>query len=117
MSLKDMQIPKDIEAEIYYLTTEEGGRKRFVASGYRGQFYYDGNDWDAPQTFIDVEKVLPGETVKIYLGFLSPEEHFGKIYEGMPFEVREGARTVAKGIVTKIIDLEQSAKNAESKAT
>lgn len=35
-----------LEAEIYYLTEAEGGRKTPVASGYRGQFYYDGKDWD-----------------------------------------------------------------------
>ena len=34
----------EIEAEIRYLTTEEGGRKHGVISGYRGQFYYGGDD-------------------------------------------------------------------------
>ena len=43
----------ELEAEIYYLTTEEGGRKGYVANGYRGQFYYNGNNWDALQEFID----------------------------------------------------------------
>ena len=42
-----------IEAELYYLTEEEGGRKTPVGNGYRGQFYYNGKDWDAPQQFMD----------------------------------------------------------------
>ncbi|MCJ1810444.1 MULTISPECIES: hypothetical protein [Flavobacterium] len=35
-----------LEAEIYHFTEAEGGRKTPVASGYRGQFYYDDKDWD-----------------------------------------------------------------------
>ena len=106
-----MSVPNDIEAEIYFLTFEEGGRKSAVFSNYRPQFYYNGHDWDAPQTYPDVEQVNPGDTVRAYLGFLSPKEHFGKIYIGMEFLIREGARTVGKGVITKIKDLEQSAKN------
>ncbi len=59
-----------------------------------------------------MEEAKPGETVRAYLGFLSPQEHLGKIYEGMEFLIREGARTVGKGTVIKIIELEHSAKNA-----
>lgn len=106
-----MEIPKDIEAKITYLTAEEGGRTTPVFSGYRGQFHYDGNDWDAPQTFLNVEQVMPGETVSAHLGFISPSEHVGKVHVGMSFQIREGARIVGTGIVTKIIELEQSAKN------
>jgi len=106
-----MNQPKDIEAKIYYLTPQEGGRTTPVFSGYRGQFYYNGLDCDAPQEFPDVEEVKPGETVKAYLAFLSPQLHAKNIYEGMGFLVREGARTVGKGKVTKILELEASAKH------
>lgn len=41
----------EIEVEIRYLTTEEGGRRTGVFSGYRGQFYYGGNDYDGVQFF------------------------------------------------------------------
>jgi hypothetical protein len=54
-------------------------------------------------------EVNPGDTVRAYLGFLSPKEHLGKIYPDMLFEIREGARTVGRGKVTKIIELEASA--------
>ena len=108
-----MGIPKDIEARITYLTAKEGGRSTPVFSGYRGQFHYGGNDWDAPQVFIDKEQVEPGESVRAYLGFLSPREHIGNIHVGMGFQVREGARIVGKGVVTKILELEQSAKNVQ----
>ncbi len=107
-----MPIPKDIEADIYFLTPEEGGRSNPVFSNYRPQFYYDGRDWDAPHVYPDVAQVYPGDTVRAYLGFLSPKEHYGKVHVGMKFLIREGARTVGKGIVTKIIELEQSANRA-----
>ena len=34
----------EIEAEIRYLTTAEGGRQTGPFSGYRGQFFYEGDD-------------------------------------------------------------------------
>jgi len=49
----------ELEAEIYYLTTEEGGRNSYVVSGYRGQFHYNGKDWDAPQEFIVCNPLSP----------------------------------------------------------
>ena len=104
-----MPIPKDIEAEIYFLTPEEGGRKIPAFDDYRPQFYYNGNDWDARHIYPDVKQVNPGETVRAYLGFLSPKEHLGKVFVGMEFLIREGSRTVGKGKITKIIELEESA--------
>lgn len=92
-----------LEAEIYYLTEQEGGRKTAVSSGYRGQFHYNGKDWDAPQQFIDKEICNPGETVKVYLQTLSTDFHVGHFSIGKEFEIREGARTVAKGKITSII--------------
>jgi len=105
-----MERPKDIEAKIYYLTSKEGGRSTPVFSGYRGQFYYNGLDYDAPQEFPDVTEVKPGETVRAYLAFLTPQLHANSIHKGMDFLIREGARTVGKGKVTKILELEVSAK-------
>ncbi len=93
----------ELEGEIYYLTEQEGGRKSFVKSGYRGQFYYNGRDWDAPQEFIDKEICNPGETVKVRLQTLSPDFHVGQFFVGQTFETREGAKTVGKGNITKIL--------------
>jgi len=96
-----MKRPRDIEAEIYFLTTEEGGRKGPAFNDYRPQFYYNGHDWDAPHEYPDVQQVNPGDTVRAYLAFLSPHEHVGKVHVGMEFLIREGTRTVGKGKVTK----------------
>lgn len=103
-----MRLP-DIEAEISYLSTENGGRKNFIASDYRGQFFYDGHDWDARQYFIGRTQVEPGETVTAHLIFLSPREHAGRVIVGTMFLVREGTKTVGYGKVTKVLNLQAHA--------
>lgn len=93
----------ELEAEIYYLTQNEGGRNTPVRNGYRGQFYYNGQDWDAHQQFIETEWCNPGETVRVSMQMASPAYHVGKIKEGMEFEIREGLTTVGNGRVTQIL--------------
>lgn len=98
----------EIEANIRYLTTEEGGRQSGVASDYRGQFYYAGNDYDGFQYFPDLkddEMVVLGNTVRALVRFRRErwdEVHSKKIEVGMPFQIREGDRTVGRGVVTKV---------------
>lgn len=108
--MQNPEYPPDIEAEIYFLTTEEGGRKTPAFSGYRPQFYYDGHDWDAVQNYIDVSEVYPGQTVTAHLSFMSPQCHVGKLSLDKEFLVREGQKVVARGKVTKILHLAESAK-------
>lgn len=104
--------PKDIEVEMTFLTTEEGGRKNPVWSGYRPQFHYDGQDWDAAHEYIEVQSVRPGDTIKAYLRFFNPQNHSGKLHVGQKFLIREGSRTVAQGHITQILELEESARRA-----
>ena len=96
--------PPHIEAEIEYVTTEAGGRSTPAFSGYRPQFYYHGHDWDAEHMYPEAAEVSPGDTVVARLRFMSPQEHHGNISVGMPFLIREGARTVAYGIVKEVFD-------------
>src|SRR5436190_1509206 len=72
-----------IEAEVTFVRAEAGGRRLPVCSGYRGQFFYDGEDWDAVQSYPDVERVFPGDTVVARLTFISPEHHRGRVHPGM----------------------------------
>lgn len=94
-----------IEVEMTFLATEDGGRSNPVRSGYRPQFYYDGQDWDAIHEYIGTDFVMPGETVRAYLDFLSPQHHVGKLFVGQNFLIREGSRTVAKGHITEILEI------------
>jgi translation elongation factor EF-Tu-like GTPase len=101
---------RDIEVEMTFLTTEEGGRRKSAFAGYRPQFFYDGHDWDARYHFLDVESVMPGQTVRAFVSFLSPECHVGRLFPGKDFLLREGQRVVARGRVMNIIELEASAR-------
>jgi translation elongation factor EF-Tu-like GTPase len=92
-----------IEAEVRFLTTEEGGRRTPVKSGYRGQFFYDGLDWDANHDYPDVEWVQPGDIVRSLICFMSPEKHVGKVVLGKEFSIREGTRVIAKGRVVRLL--------------
>ncbi|MBI3207021.1 MAG: elongation factor Tu [Myxococcales bacterium] len=107
--------PRDIEVELTLLPTEHGGRHQPVFTGYRPQFYYSGHDWDAPHEYPDVAQVNPGDTVRAFLAFLSPQEHVGHVKPGMAFLLREGQRVVGYGSVLRIIDLERSAETARAR--
>lgn len=105
---KPIGIIHQIEAEIRYLTAGEGGRQTGVASGYRGQFYYGGNNYDGFQYFPDFRDddfVELGTTVRAIIEFSNQRWntlHVQQITVGMPFEIREGERIVGRGIVTKV---------------
>ncbi|UZR97438.1 hypothetical protein [Chondrinema litorale] len=104
MDIPHFELPlPDLEVEINYLTRKESGRTGPVFTGYCGQFYYDGFDWDAPQQFLDEEICFLGETIRAYVQFMSPKQHIGKFYVGKIFKVREGAKTVGIGKILKIL--------------
>ena len=105
---------RDIEVELRFVATEEGGRKGPAFSGYRSQFFYDGHDWDAVHEYPDGLQVNPGETVRAYLAFLSPQEHVRKLSPGKRFQCREGTRVIAEGRVLRILELEESARRVSS---
>ena len=113
--VKTYSFPPDIEAEVSFVPTEQGGRSTPAFSGYRPQFYYDDHNWDADHEYPDVEFVLPGETARALLRFLSPDAQVGRVHPGMEFQVREGARIVALGRVTKILHLVESEERVMSK--
>jgi len=100
----------DAEATVSFLATAEGGCSRPKLSGYRPQFHYAGADWAVSTTFPDVTQVNPGDTVRVLLSFLDPQQHLGKVVVGTPFLIREGRTIVAYGSITKILELEASAR-------
>lgn len=93
----------EIEAEVYYLTTEEGGRNNGVRNGYRGQFHYDGGQFFPD--FLENEMIELGSTVSVLIRFPKrqwDEIHSGRIKIGMSFFVREGAKVVGRGRVKRV---------------
>ncbi len=89
------------ESQVYVLTKEEGGRHTPFFSGYRPQFYFRTTDVTGTIKLPDgVEMVMPGDNIKMTINLITPIA----MDEGLRFAIREGGRTVASGVVSKIIE-------------
>ena len=90
-----------VQAEIYVLKKEEGGRHTPFHNKYRPQFYLRTLDITGEITLPEgVEMVMPGDNVTITVDLIYPVA----INVGLRFAIREGGRTVGAGQVTKILD-------------
>jgi elongation factor Tu len=88
------------EGEIYVLKKEEGGRHTPFFTGYRPQFFFRTTDVTGTVTLAGgVEMVMPGDNISVSVELIVPIA----MDQGLQFAVREGGRTVARGIVSKII--------------
>jgi len=89
------------EAEVYILSTDEGGRHTPFFKGYRPQFYFRTTDvTGACELPEGVEMVMPGDNVQMVATLIAPIA----MEEGLRFAIREGGRTVGAGVVAKIIE-------------
>ena len=92
---------KSFEAEVYVLTKEEGGRHTPFFNGYRPQFYFRTTDVTGDiQLPESVEMVMPGDNATFKVELITPIA----MDEGLRFAIREGGRTVASGVVSKLLD-------------
>jgi elongation factor Tu len=90
-----------IEAEIYVLKKEEGGRHTPFHNKYRPQFYVRTLDITGEINLPEgTEMVMPGDNVTITVDLIYPVA----INVGLRFAIREGGRTVGAGAVTKILE-------------
>lgn len=115
----------DFEATIRIFTPEEGGRKTPPKNGIRWDIAY--NDDQPPKTlymihpdFVDSEgrsypcdEALPIDVelrafMYIVVDEMRQQQHREHIKVGMEFFCHEGARRVARGVVTKITGLMNS---------
>ena len=86
---------------MYVLTKEEGGRHTPFFSGYRPQFYFRTTDVTGSiQLPEGVEMVMPGDHVTMEIKLIPRIA----MEEGLRFAIREGGRTVASGVVSKVIE-------------
>ena len=88
-------------SEVYVLTKDEGGRHTPFFSGYRPQFYFRTTDVTGVIKLPEgVEMVMPGDNIRMELELITPIA----MDEGLRFAIREGGRTVASGVVAKILE-------------
>ncbi len=89
------------EAEVYVLTTEEGGRHSPFFAGYRPQFYFRTTDVTGTVALAEgQDMVLPGDNVSLLIELIEPIA----MEEQLRFAIREGGSTVGAGVVTKVIE-------------
>ncbi|MFH1536538.1 MAG: elongation factor Tu [Patescibacteria group bacterium] len=89
----------EFEAEVYVLSKEEGGRHTPFMKGYKPQFYMKTTDVTGEVTLPEgTEMVMPGDTVTFNVKLIAPMA----MEEKQRFAVREGGKTVASGVITKI---------------
>jgi elongation factor Tu len=90
------------EGEVYVLTKEEGGRHTPFFTGYRPQFYFRTTDVTGTIKLLGgAEMCMPGDNVTMEVELLNTSIAMD---EGLRFAIREGGRTVASGVVTKVLE-------------
>lgn len=85
----------DIEAEVTFLRTEEGGRSRPVITGYRpNHLVRDDYLTSGTHEYINAEVVNPGETAHTRITFITPEVYPHCLWVGRVINVQEGGHLV-----------------------
>ncbi|KAL0636862.1 translation elongation factor Tu [Maublancomyces gigas] len=92
-------------ASLYVLTKEEGGRHTGFHGNYRPQMFLRTSDIpvtiDFPEGTEDMSKmIMPGDNTEVQCQIYKPMA----IDPGQRFNLREGGRTVATGLITRILD-------------
>ncbi len=96
---KSIEPKTEFESEVYVLTREEGGRHTAFFNGYRPQFYFRTTDVTGESRLLGAEMCLPGDNVRMQVLLEKPVA----IEKGSRFAIREGGRTVGRGIVTSVV--------------
>jgi len=92
---------KKFEAKIYILNQDEGGRHTPFHSNYKPQFFFRTADVTGTVSLPEGTPVaMPGEDIVASCELIANVP----MHEGLRFSVREGGRTVGKGVVSKIIE-------------
>lgn len=109
-----MDVRRNFEGKLYILKPEEGGRSKPFETGYRPQCFIRTADVAADLTLPENMKMaMPGDTFEAKLKLHYPLP----IVPGLRFALREGGKTVAGGLITKLLeDTEADIKEEEERA-
>ncbi|RDA86576.1 hypothetical protein CP532_6002 [Ophiocordyceps camponoti-leonardi (nom. inval.)] len=97
---------KKFLASLYVLSKEEGGRHTGFRQNYQPQIYLRTSDESVTLNFPDgteevhSKMVMPGDNVEMVGTLVYPNA----IEVGQRFNIREGGKTVATGLITRIVD-------------
>ncbi|MCO6148852.1 hypothetical protein [Flavobacterium sp. NRK1] len=98
----------DFKATLKYNTHEEGGRSMPALSGYRPDIKFDFDEMITCgiQTFLNKEKVYPGDIVEAVINIFSVPHFKGRLNKGMGFTFCEGPNIIGTGIIDEILNQE-----------
>jgi len=89
----------DFDAEVYILKENEGGRRTPFVNNYRPQFFFRTADVTGIINLpADKEFVMPGDNTTIKVSLYDELV----LEKGLRFSIREGGRTVGRGVVSQI---------------
>lgn len=95
----------DIEAIVTFLSTEDGGRIGPAYSGYRpSHLVIDDYLTSGEHEYLDKDEVLPGESAKTNIWFITPEVYPHSMWIGKEIKVQEGGHIVGHAKVTRIFN-------------
>lgn len=96
-----LDIRRNFESELYVLKPEEGGRSKPFFTGYRPQCFIRTADTAVDITLPkDMQMAMPGDNVTVAMKLNYPLP----IVKGQRFALREGGKTVAAGVITKLLE-------------
>ena len=88
-----------VEAQIYALKKEEGGRTRPLVTSFLAMLYCKTMDVNAELTFKGKDLMMPGEDTSVSLRLRKPIV----LEQGSRFTIRDGHVTIGTGVVTKLL--------------
>lgn len=93
----------DVEAEVRFLSTAEGGRQKPAISGYRpAHLVRDDYLTTGVHDYLDTGDAKPGDTVRATITFIAPEAYPNSLWIGKVINIQEGSRVVGHATITRI---------------
>jgi elongation factor Tu len=109
-----LDVRRNFVGQLYILKPEEGGRNKPFLTGYRPQAFMRTDDVAVDITLPEkMQMAMPGDSFECHMKLNYPLP----LQEKLRFALREGGKTVAAGVVTKILeDSEADIKEEEERA-
>jgi elongation factor Tu len=109
-----MEVRRNFVGQLYILKPEEGGRNKPFLTGYRPQCFLRTADVAVDITLPEkMQMAMPGDSFECHMKLNYPLP----LQEKLRFALREGGKTVAAGVVTKMLeDSEADIKEEEERA-
>ncbi len=92
------------EAELFALPACDGGRQSSFSSGYRSCIAFDDFYRGLTISLLDRDSMSGGDTARVTFSFHALPSFVGRLRVGLPFDIAEGARVVARGTIIAVLD-------------